>query len=65
MLVELSCSSYILRDENSKFECKKDDLDKIRCQAICIVARVNKWLATSVRGIITVWCKTSHLRCER
>lgn len=50
MLVELSCSSYILRDENSKFECKKDDLDKIRCQAICIVARVNKWLATSVRG---------------
>lgn len=50
MFVELSYSRYIFRNENLRFEFKKDDLDKIRCQAICIIASVNKWLATSVGG---------------
>lgn len=49
MSVELSCNHSILRNEDLKFELKKDDLGK-RCQAVCIIASVNKWLASSVRG---------------
>lgn len=41
---------YILRNENLKFEWKKEDVDKTGCQAICIIAKVNRWLASSIGG---------------
>lgn len=50
MFVELSCNSYILKNENLKFESKRDDLDKIRCHVIPIIAGVNKWPSSSPRG---------------
>lgn len=49
MFVELSCNHSVLRNVDLKFEFKKDDLGK-RCQAICIIASVNNWLASSIRG---------------
>lgn len=50
MFSELSCNSYILKNENLKFELKKEDLDnldKMRGQAMWMMASVNKWPAAS------------------